>query len=537
MARKVNAAQEMPPQEEMGFGAVQSWLGARFPRYYRLVFGGSFLLALLVHLYTFTNKFVNHDDINSLLFHTLSDSVTSGRWFLFPTTAIAGHFSSPWLDGMVGALFLAAACTIVAALFHVRRLLPAMLLSACMVAFPAVTATYTYMFTSSQYFLALAMALLAAFFIRRETVLCALAGVVFLALSTSIYQSYFAVAVAALVLAMLLDTCQGRWTDDFKGFILTGLRYVGWLVLSMALYFVGVRVSLWLTGLELVDYQGISGMGQLSLHALLTNIKDAYLGLFAHYFHKPVYSFLFSCLVALSFLADGVAVAVMLLSRRLHRHASVLIELALLLLILPLACDLVYVMSGAETVHDVMVYPMVFPLCLPVLLGSSLTSPDFASLFSSRDPARIRRFAAVMSCILLLLQAAFAYQFLIIANRTYTLMDLSYEETYAYLNRLTTKIELQENYTPDTFVAIVGRIPSPVSLPATNITGALTSEGIMNMWSRRLFFTYFLNCPYMWATERQIADATATRIYQEMPCYPSEGSIATINGIIVVKMS
>ena len=57
------------------------------------------------------------------------------------------------------------------------------------------------------------------------------------------------------------------------------------------------------------------------------------------------------------------------------------------------------------------------------------------------------------------------------------------------------------------------------------------------MWSRKQFLAYFLNSPYNWATEEQIADVVTTPAYQEMPCYPSEGSIATINDIVVVKLS
>ncbi len=518
------------------FDSIPHWLKDHIPCYYRRVFLASFLLVLLVHLYMFTNKFINHDDINGL-FSTWAGGTAYGRWLLYPVTAIAGYFSSPWLDGIVGALFLALSCSLMAALFRVRQLLAALLLSVCMVSFPVVTATYTYMFSASQYFLSMAMALLACLLIRRESVFSSFLGVIVLALATGIYQAYFALAAAVLVLAMLLDACHGRWKDDFKGFFRIGLGYVGWLALSMGLYFLILKVCLWKTGLELVDYQGIANMGQLSLSVLLTRLGDAYYGLWDYYFHNPVYSRFFSQLTTVSFWADGVVLTLVLWGRRLYKHLAVLAEILLLITILPLACNLVYVMSGKESVYILMTYSAILPLLFPVLLGDSLTYWDFAPLFSSYHPTLAPRLAAFAAGMLLMLQAAFAYEFIIITNRTYVIMDLTYENTYAYFSRLTTKIELQNNYTPDTPVAMIGYASSPAPFPPTHMTGALTTEEALNMWSRKQFLAYFLNSPYNWATEEQIADVVTTPAYQEMPCYPSEGSIATINDIVVVKLS
>lgn len=525
-----------PHTERALFDIIQDWLRVHFPHYYRLVFLGSFLLTLLVHLYMFTNKFINHDDINGL-FATWAGSAAYGRWFLYPVTAIAGYFSSPWLDGIVAALFLAVSCTLMVSLFHIRHLLPALLLSICMVAFPVVTATYAYMFCASQYFLAMAMGLLACYLIRRGIGFYALAGTLFLTLATGIYQAYFALAAAVLVLTMLLDVCQGRWKEDFKGFIYTGLSYVGWLILSMLLYFAVLKICLYITGMELLDYQGISSMGQMSMPILLTRLEKACTNLWDYYFHNPLYSNFFPYLVTFSFLADGILLVLILWSHHLYKHFAIWAELALLISIFPLACNLIYLMVAEDSVYILMVYPTILPLLLPVLLGASLTSLDFAALLPTHHAAFTRLSMAFVAGILLVLQAAFAYEFVIITNRTYMLMDLTYENAYAYFSRLTTKIELQQGYTPDTPVAIIGHATSPAILPPTYITGALTTEEALNMWSRKQFLAYFLNSPYNWATEEQIADVTTTQIYQEMPCYPSEGAIATINNVIVIKLS
>ena len=514
---------------------VQGRLGAYFAPHHRVIFLCSFVSILLTHLYIFTNVFVNHDNIGHI-FAVGSFGLYSGRWLLKWATDLAGDFSSPWLDGIVGAVLFAAACTIFAAIFDVRRPLPACLLVLCMVAFPTVASIYTYMFTASQYFLSMLLAVLSVWLLHRGGVVGNLTGVLCIACSMGIYQAFFCLTAATLVLTMLMEVCEGHWKDSFKGFFIAGLRYVGWLGLGLALYLVITKVCLWYTGTELVDYQGLSSMGQITFPVLLQRIKEAYCQLGIYYFQNPnMYPMLFRVLVAVSFVVDIVVVGLLLLARGLNKNIVNSLQLVILIAILPLACNSVYLMANIGTVHHLMIYPAVLPLLLPVLLGSQMTAQDM-DLLGERGKGKLQFLAMLCTCGVLLTQAIFGYHFVVLTNRAYTCMDLTYKSAYAYYTRLTAKIELQEGYTPDTHIAILGKAAQPFNVPYPNMTGIVSLNVAINMYSRPQFLTYFIGSAYQYASPEEIEQVKASPEFQQMPCYPAEGSIETIGGVIAVKL-
>ena len=61
-------------------------------------------------------------------------------------------------------------------------------------------------------------------------------------------------------------------------------------------------------------------------------------------------------------------------------------------------------------------------------------------------------------------------------------------------------------------------------------------NGLLNVYSRARYLAYFLGVHYKDVTLEQEEQLRQTAAFQQMPCYPDEGSIRNINGIITVKM-
>lgn len=520
--------------QENLFAMPQSFIEKYFPREYRTIFGMSFALALLTHLYLFTNLFINHDNVNGM-FDNCAFGLSSGRWLLHWATKLAGNFSSPWLDGLVGALMLAGACTLFAVIFNICRPFPACLISLCMVAFPTVTSIYTYMFTSSQYFLAMLLAILAVWLLRKEGVGFKLLGAFCIACSMGLYQAFFCLTAAMLVLTMIIEVCKGRWKNSLGNFFITGFCYVGCLALGLVLYLVITKICLWYTGAELVDYQGISNMGQITSSILLQRITAARYYFTSYYFHNPMYSQIFPTLVKVSLAADATVVGILFFTRQLYKSFANLIQLIILVIIFPLACSSIYLMVEPWTVHNLMIYPLILPLLLPVVLGNQVGEQDISKL-AMVSKGCSHAIVVLCSCGLLIIQATFGYQFFVVTNKAYSYMDLTYKSAYAYFDRLTTKIELQEGYTPDTPVAFLGNAVQFSAVPDIYVTGVLSLEDIINMYSRPQFLSFFMGSSYHYASQEELDKVKTSPEFQEMPCYPAAGSIETIDGIIVVKL-
>lgn len=529
----------VPPREadeqESAVDCLIGWVKRKISRFDVAVFLSAFVLGVLVHMYMFTHKFINHDDIGEL-YSLCEFGLSSGRWLLHWVTKLVGGFSSSWLNGLVGIFCLAVAVVFVVRLFGIRRYTPALLVALTMVAFPVVASTYAYMFCSYQYLVALMLCAMGAYFIYTGRLWRALVGSGLIAMGMGCYQAYFALSAALLVAVLDVDICFDRYRGDWKKALAMALRCVGALALGMLVYMLVLKLCLWLTGTSLTIYQGINTMGQMSLGQLVWQTLSAYYHFFTFFLDTEIFRVQVPLLVFAAW-ALCIVVAVMTVIRKgIYRSPGVLILLLGDCALLPLGAELVYVMvGGSGFVHFVMQYAVVVPILLPAIFADRM---NLCTREENECEAKCRnRWTAGLALVLLLLQLCCGYEFFLVTNRAYFDMDVTYESVYAYYVKLTTKLELQEGYTEDTPVAFIGTVDMETGTAPTYMTGVLTGYEAANISTRAAFLREFLASDYNWADEELREVLQNTSEFQEMPCYPSEGSIATINGVIVVKLS
>ena len=70
-------------------------------------FCSALIAGLLAHGYAFTNKLLNHDEIESLF--GKGATVTSGRWGLELVKVLFPDWSMPWIYGILSLLLISAA--------------------------------------------------------------------------------------------------------------------------------------------------------------------------------------------------------------------------------------------------------------------------------------------------------------------------------------------------------------------------------------------------------------------------------------------
>ncbi|PWM42573.1 MAG: hypothetical protein DBX52_00935 [Clostridiales bacterium] len=511
---------------------MQNKIKKYFTRFDGVVFVSAFILALLVHLYMFTHKFLNHDDIDGL-YSACEFGLSSGRWLLQAASGLTGHFSSSWLNGLAGSLFLAFSAMLMMKMFKIRHYLPAMLGTVCLVAFPTVASTYAYMFSSAPYLLAMVLAVIGAYLIRSEKLGPMITGSCMLALSMGCYQAYFCLAAALLVVLLIMDVCENRWKGGWKKFLITALKYLGFLFLGIVLYYAVLQFLLWYTGTELTTYQGISEMGRLTLKTLCERVKWAYICFGCFFFNtwQGIFHGFFPAFACICMAVNLGMVVVCVIRKRLYRQGLMMLFLILLILIFPLASNLIFVMAGQSFVHLLMVYPLVLTLVLPCI------AIDRMNISGIKNKMLAKTGAPVLMAGLILLELICGYECVLITNRAYFCMDMTYENVFAYFNRLTAKIELTDGFTQESQVAIIGNASMDSFVPETNMTGfGSPGNGLLNVYSRARYLAYFLGVHYKDVTLEQEEQLRQTAAFQQMPCYPDEGSIRNINGIITVKM-
>ena len=516
-------------------GACLEELWRRVPGYIRWTFFAAVILGLGTHLYVFTNKFANVDDLRYLF---LSDyGAASGRWLLPFAAGLDGDLSFPWLIGLLGVLCLAGTACLSTSLLRIRSALGCILAAALVVTFPGSADTFCFMFTADTYFLSMLLAALGAYAAVRWGWWGSAAGALAIALSLGIYQAYLPVAAVLMVGALLFEVLDGEKTG--RQLFLKGLRLVGTLAAGLAVYMLVVQVT---TGGYLTGYMGLDSMGKISLRELPGMILSAYKGYFRMFIRDDLELHAGLWWVALVLVGLGSCSAgVALLWKRKLGPARTALAL-LLALLYPLAGDLIFVMGVKGTMHTRMLYGIVYILLLPI----GLTEYSAADLGRGRRGILHRGMSWVVAGTML----AAAWNYAIVDNSAYLKADLVTRQCEAYSNRMLGRIESCPGYGPWVEVVLVGSEQWSEDLNTMPQLEDIHIYSAMNLPSLRTAYSYdyFLRCflgfpaPVYLGSSPEAQELAATEEVREMPLYPQEGSVKMVHceskdtDTIVVKL-
>ena len=148
---------------------------SRIEEKYKLTFISTCIAGLLTHLFMFTNLLPGNDQ--TMFYFNLGGTRSFGRWGLhvlqikFPLTdsSILTGYGMPWVKGLISLCLIGVTACIVVAILDIKNHSICILTGTVLVTFPSVAATFSYMFTSSSYFLGLALAGAAAYWAKKST--------------------------------------------------------------------------------------------------------------------------------------------------------------------------------------------------------------------------------------------------------------------------------------------------------------------------------------------------------------------------------
>ena len=484
----------------------------------------------LVHLYAFTNIIPNSDGL-SRVFDTQQMTI-SGRWFLHYASALNDFTQMPAVIGLLSLLFLSLAAAFTVDLLSIRSRLLAGAAGAVMAAFPCVGYTFLYMFTASAYCLAILLAVLAVWLARRGRLGWVL-GVIALALAMGTYQAYAALAIALSLAAVLSRTLDRR--SDFPGTLRLGLRLAAFLAAGAVLYYAVLLVFLKVKDLELLSYLGMdqasAGYPFARLPALvLETYKQA-----VAFFFLPgsADGFASPFLVAVDLAAlvlGGLCLFACLRRNQLFRQVWRPVGALAMLVLLPLGINFMQVLSPYSQPTPLMKYSFVTVYLIVLLLLDRADTPLRFPLARGLAPA-----AAVWAAALLLFC-------LNTNNLLYTASAQAHRATESYLTRLLSRVESCPGYQEGMEVAVVGAVPEGqllAQIPSYAQVDhySVPFDSVLPLNKHIYYYlNHWLNVPLEEPDEETMLAISASPEFQDMPLYPADGSVAVLEGRVVVKL-
>ncbi len=494
----------------------------------------TFICMFFTHIYSYTNKLINGDEVKAFMSEPDPGRIEQGRWFKVVLDRIGGRISVPGINMFIICISIAVAICFIAELMEIKGTLKTVALSFVFASFPAMTVTIGYLFVADQYCIAILFSSAAAWCFAKEKLGYDIAGVIILTLSAGTYQSYWCFAVALIYIYAM------KWlleeTRDIKAIVKKGLRSLLLPGISLALYAILTKIIQTATNISMTDYAGLNNIGSIDLRTYIFFAKQAYRQALRFYFVDGSFVVRHYLVVFNAIVFLGIALFVVFKSLRKEYTWFQRISAAVLLFMMPFMLKMIFVMSGGQKwMGEVVDLSLIAPY---ILLVSIL--PDLSKIKWGRYINII-----CMASVLII-----AYEGFLIANTFYMKLQLDLMANFSAATRLVYRIEETEGYHYGMPVVTMGSEKAildenypdsldPIMESVGILRGSLNTHVVNNESQLERFCEYFLG--YDFNTYRGDekhavwAEIEKTEEYKNMAVYPAEGSIKVINDMLIIR--
>ena len=494
-------------------------------------------IGLLAHGFMFTNKIYNHDDLE--YYADLGNAgLHSGRYFLHFFWKIFSDLSTPWLNGILGVLFICGSAFFICDAFGLRQRWQALIVTAVTQVYPANVSIYCYMYEAHIFMLGLMLASMVPWFVMRQKkwlgfILAAFAAM----MTTGIYQVFIMYSVGLLILLVISENRKMLADGETAAGRLWGLavRCAFAALAGVVLYIAGLKLIQIIGHIQLNDYQGINETGKLTLSLIPRKILEAYKTVWEFYIEDaPDYvngrMHIFRSLLAVLAVISCFGVIICCLLRKAFLQALLV---TVCVLLMPLACYGICFMGDQIVIHMITLYPMVLVLLTPVILISA----------EGEKGCSLRKLAAAaMLCLYL----GYGFFGVVLCNQAYYRHYMAFSRAEHLAGRIAMRIEQLPEYGPGKMVDIVGGLDGTGSLLYHEdyiVSRFLPFVGVRMAadytWDYTLpnMLSSVIGLPVEHVGDTWHYTEEETKRIQDMPCYPQEGSIAYVNDVCIIKFS
>lgn len=503
----------------------------------KIVFFSFFLWGLLAHGFMIFQKISLHDDLANIVQPNMQVNMITGRWgsviVQFLDEKIYGFvgYSTPTFYGFLMFFTLAVLSIILIKMYHVDQTWMKILLPGLVICSPVVLAAFGYIYSTEYTSIGFLLTGFGCYLIctERPRVWKSILGIAFICFAVGIYQAFFSLALAMLSLHLLnLTESSIRWKQFFKRL----LYYLGSALSAIVIYFVLTKLSLIVSGREMLDYKGLDTMGQLPLTEYLGRIPQAYKEFFfptaqtdyTQYVFNTRY--LYIALIVLSMIS-----LVADLIKQWKKGKKYVVQMLIAFVMFPLAVFSLLVFTDPKYLTTLHMYPQF------ILMVFILQRID--RLTEMAKP-KLGKVVEILSIVILSLMCMMFARF---DNECYVKMRIVESQVTQYYTTLITRIENVEGYNDELPIVCVNdrwkedgnineAIPywdelteiSPYNADMLDTINDYAWKNSLIIWNG-FWPDYILDS----------AEIKENPAIEQMPCYPDEGSIKVIDGMIVVK--
>ena len=490
---------------------------------------------MLVHGYRFMNKAFAGDALLMVYQNDAAWQIALGRFVQPVLIMMRGSLESPLLIGLLTAFWLGAGAYLLADIFRIEKNIPMLFIALILSANDAITASNAgFLPWTDFYGLAFFTAVFGVWFLQEAKWWRIVLSVVSFMLSIGIYQAYICVAIGITCIVFIFIFSREK---DVKKIVKSAGIYAGSFLCAAGIYLGVWKIFQKVFNIWTADtYNGLSGVGDYSDTSVGSLIFLTYKNVADHFMNPPVFVTMefrqqdLSRLWLWGLRGCNILIFVMFIAglvMLLIKYKPQILNVVCILFItavFPFCINVVcFISKGME--HQLMTYA--FGLCYLFVI---LIYEDISENIRWRN---------IMRGCLLVLVGVVLWSKVVFASQVYLKRDLQDAQAQSMLTRIVYEIEKTEGYEAGvTPVAFCGTFEN------TSYTQPVEAMKDIVMWGMQGKTSMsYAGTEYAYLQMILNVNMNLTRIddrddrIKAMPCYPAEGSIAPVDGVIVVKLS
>lgn len=464
-----------------------------------------------------------------------------GRYAQPVYQTLTGGITSPLFAGCLSALYIAGISLCLMKLFHLRSCAFAIGFSGCLIASqPIISLCGVYIEHFDVFMLSLLLACISTclVFEERSTKHWALSAIL-LAISVALYQSFAAAFAGLLIMKSMFRLLDGESLKE----VLSSIVYAGVVVASGAVvYIVGLKISLAVAGVQLANtYNSVGSVSCMNFGSVLGLIAGCYIDFLRYFFsfhgyNTPLISAANGLILVLA------AIIAIRYGKGKELHPSSWVTCVVLFLLLPLALNCGYILSGGYS-YEVTRIPFVLNYIILFWMLNSIASVKLIG-------RKRKRAGHLTSLVGVVCALAVLWNGIVYAQGYYVLRLNTINATEHTVNRIIDRVETTDGYlVGETPVVFVGRL-------SDNSLGSYTPSGFERYYETECrdypgdspisygltlqpYFSFIMNYPINVCLDNdgRYANVIDSETVKKMDPFPAESSCKMVDGVMIVKLS
>lgn len=483
------------------------------------------VFSFIAHFFGIINIIKNYDNI--AVKNGYGASLIYGRWFLKLLAdfnwKLLGSWNLQFFNNVIALGILTISAYLFIIIFDIKENKYIVLSTGLFLTFPTVTSIIFFPYISIYYSISILFIFLGVF-LNNKYKLGWILTIVFTTLSLGIYQANFSIMVSLNLLILIQQILKNNYS--FQRNVKLVIKYIIILLISIFIYFIILKTTLFLSGEKLLNYDGLNLTSALSFSNIFKLIFRTYKEVLFLPFNN-VYglspSLLLSICIFCILFFDTILFIKLLSNTDILKNKVLSI---LIFITYPIAIDLPVVMVSGTRIYTLMVYSFIFIFIMPIV---------FLNEFNNTKSFMI----SILKKMVFILLSLSIYGYSYFSNVNYTAMYYTTMQTQNYLNQIVLQIKMQKGFNENMRWIFVGNIRDQLIFNPW-AEGCLYGGNLSNYYNDysrvgwiEHYLGYYPPVSYLEDYEKE----NDIDIIKKMPLYPNDGSIKIINNYVIVKFS